>query len=102
MDKSKSNGNLKNPADLDNKKINFPVTFSLKAVMEGTGSDEENKKKIVAVFSEFGIKYSYQNKKVSSKGTYTSFTYEVRLESKEEMEKLYARLKNVDGLKFAI
>lgn len=102
MDKSKSNGNLKNSSELDNKQINFPVTFNLKAVMEGTGSDAENKKKIIAVFTEFGIKNSYQEKKVSSKGTYTSFTFEVTLESKEEMEKLYARLKNVDGLKFAL
>lgn len=102
MDMSKSNGKLKNPSELDNKQINFPVTFNLKAVMEGTGLDEENKKKIVAVFSEFGIKNTYQDKKVSSKGTYTSFTFEVTIESKDEMEKLYARLKNVDGLKFAL
>lgn len=99
---NKTNGNLKNPADLGDKKIEFPVTINLKAVMEGTGLDEENKTKIVNVFSELGIKNSFQDKKVSSKGTYTSYTFEVVLNSKEEMENLYARLKNVDGLKFAL
>ena len=102
MDKSKTNGSPKNPSELDGKKIEFPVTFNLKAVMSGTGSDDENKKKIVALFSELGIKNKYQDKKASSKGTYTSFTFEVTLNSREEMENLYVRLKNVDGLKFAL
>lgn len=102
MEKIKSNGGLKNPSDLDDKQIEFPVTFNLKAVMGGTATDEEHKKRIIAVFDQFKVKNSFQNKKESSKGTYVSYTFEVVLESKVQMEAVYAALKNVDGLKFAL
>lgn len=100
MEKIKSNGGLKNPANLDDKQIEFPVTFNLKAVMEGTG--KEHKKRILAVFDQFKVKNTFQNKKESSKGTYVSYTFEVELESKVQMEAVYAALKNVEGLKFAL
>ena len=100
--KSNGNGKLKSMADIEGKTIEFPVTFELKAVMMGTDMDTENKGKLVAVFDKLKIKHNYRDKKVSSKGTYTSFTFEVSLNSKEIMDKLYEDLKNVEGLKFAL
>ena len=104
MEKTKSNGNgmLKSMADMEGKVIEFPVTFELKAVMTGTDMDVENKGKLLAVFDKLKIKHTYRDKKISSKGTYTSFTFEVSLDSKEIMDKLYEDLKSVEGLKFAL
>ncbi len=104
MEKTKSNGNgkLKSMSDMEGKAIEFPVTFELKAVMQGTDSDTENKGKLVAVFDKLKIKNRYLDKKISSKGTYTSFTFEVSLNSKEQMDTLYVVLKDVEGLKFAL
>lgn len=102
MDNIKPNGKPKNASNLDEKKIEFPVTFNLKAVMAGTDSNASNKEKVESVFDKLGVKHSYNDKKVSSKGTYTSFTFEVTLNSREKMDALYDALKNVDGLKFAL
>lgn len=104
MDEIKSNGNgkLKTMADMKGKTIEFPVTFELKAVMQGTVPDEESKKRLVAVFNNLKIKHDYRSKKTSSKGTYNSFTFEVTLSSKKRMDQLYADLKNVEGLKIAL
>ncbi|RLD41436.1 MAG: hypothetical protein DRI89_09820 [Bacteroidetes bacterium] len=100
--KSNGNGNLKSMADMEGKVIEFPVTFELKTVMTGTDIDVENKGKLVAVFDKLKIKHKYRDKKISSKGTYTSYTFEVSLSNKETMDKLYEDLKNVEGLKFAL
>lgn len=87
---------------MDGKAIEFPVTFELKVVMMGTDTDIENKGKLVAVFTKLKINHNYLNKKTSSKGTYTSFTYRVTLVGKQQMDHLYAVLKDVEGLKFAL
>ena len=87
---------------MEGKAIEFPVAYELKAVMQGAETDEENKSKLVAVFIQLKIKHNYLTKKVSSKGTYTSFTYKISLKSRKQMDELYAALKQVDGLKFAV
>jgi len=104
MSKISSNGNgqLKSMSDLEGKAIEFPVTFELKAVMQGSGNDTESKSKLAVVFLQFKVKHDYLHKKVSSKGTYTSFTFRVNLKSRKQMDDLYAALKGVDGLKFAV
>jgi len=100
--KSNGNGNLKSIAAMEGKIIEFPVSYELKAVMLGSGKDEESKVKLVAVFHQFQIKHNYLTKKVSSKGTYTSFTYKISLKSRKQMDDLYAALKLLEGLKFAV
>ena len=110
--KQKFNGNGKgkslnltgpsSPIDEQEQKIEFPVTYHLKAVMTGTRFDDENKQDIVDVLTGLDIVYSYLDKKVSSKGTYTSFTYRVTLISKDQMYKMYEKLKTIENLKFAL
>jgi len=105
MEKNKlnGNGNMKKMSGLEGEAaIEFPVTFELKAVMMGTDSDTENKGKLAVVFDKLKIKHNYRDKKISSKGTYSSFTYEVTLSSKQKMDNLYIDLKDVEGLKFAL
>ncbi len=101
--KPKNNGQGKStkviPTD---KEIEFPVSFNLKAVMEGTTSDMENKSALEGLFFELHIPYTFKDQKLSSKGTYMSFTYQISLQNREEMNQLYQRLQLIKGLKFAL
>ena len=95
-----SNGN--SAVSFDGKEIEFPVSFQLKAVLVGTENDDDNKEKLVEVFKKLNITYSYHDKKVSSKGAYVSFTYNVTVVDRPQMDALYADLKNIKELKFAV
>jgi len=87
---------------IQNAEIEYPVTYELKAVMNTSVSDDENKEKLSALLIEHGIVNKYIGNKKSSKGTYVSYNYEVTLNSKVQMENLYASLKELPGLKFAL
>ncbi len=104
------NGNASNnklegpskPIDLNGQNIEYPVTYQLKAVMDGTRFDDDNKQDIVGVLKDLDIIYSYLDKKLSSKGNYVSFTYKVTLTSKDQLYKMYEGLRALDSLKFAL
>jgi putative lipoic acid-binding regulatory protein len=83
-------------------KIEFPVTFNLKAVIGTANTDNENMINLSAVFDSLKVSNSYIGNKKSSKGTYVSYNYSVTLQDKPQLEKLYSDLKNVPGLKFAL
>jgi len=88
--------------NIEGQEIEFPVTFNLKAVMLGTENDDDNKQKLVNIFKKLKIAYNYLDKKVSSKGAYVSFTYRVTVIDKTQMNALYADLKLIKELKFAV
>ncbi len=101
--KSSDNGNNVSADNaIQNAEIEFPVTFELKAVIDASDSDDDNKKKLTGVFNKMEVTNSYIGNKKSSKGTYVSYNYKVTFQNKEQMEKLYTELKSVPGLKFAI
>ncbi len=85
-----------------NEKINFPVTFNLKAVIDSSTSDEENITNLSSIIDDLKIKNLYIGNKKSSKGTYVSYNYKVTLQSKMQLEKLYTNLKSIPNLKFAL
>lgn len=100
--KIKPNGSAKQPENFNKEEINYPITFNFKAMMDGYIADDINKQAVVEAFNKFDIKYSYSDKKISSKGTYVSFTYKITINTKEIMQDFYEHLKTVDGLKFAL
>lgn len=104
MEKSNTNGKgkLVSQVDFQGQEIEFPVDYQLKAVMTGTQNDDDNKEKIVKVFNKLKVEYKYHDKKVSSKGSYVSFTYEVTLTDKKQMDQLYVELQKIKELKFAV
>ena len=70
MAQSKSSDNGKNISTdnvLQNAKIEFPVTFELKAVLNASVSDNDNKKELANVFKKLKINNSYIGNKKSSK-----------------------------------
>lgn len=103
QEKASKNGNaLRTNQNTENAKIEFPVTFELKTVLDASSSDKDNKKELSIVFDKLKITYSYIGNKKSSKGTYVSYHYNVTLQNKPQLDKLYSELKNVPGLKFAL
>jgi putative lipoic acid-binding regulatory protein len=84
------------------KEIEFPVTFQLKAVMLGTEQDADNQQKLEDVFNQFDVSFTYKNKKLSRKGAYTSYTYTITLNDRQQMDNVYEGLKQIKELKFAI
>lgn len=102
MNENRVNGKGKSIKDLEGTEIEFPVTYKLKAVMIGTEDEDGNTKKLVNVFTSLHIEHKYLDKKVSSKGSYISYTYEVSIDSREQMNTLYAELKKIKELKFAV
>lgn len=83
-------------------KIEFPVTFELKAVLNASSTDDDNMENLSKVFDKLKITNTYIGNKKSSKGTYVSYNYKVTLQNKPQLEKLYSDLKDVPGLKFAL
>ncbi len=82
--------------------LKFPVTFQLKAVFDLQHSEDQNKTNLETVLNKLEIKNSFINSKQSSKGNFSSLSYEVSIDNKELMDKLYAELKTISGLKMAL
>ena len=87
---------------MNNQELNFPVTFRLKVVLTTTLKDTENKEQLINIFNTLNIGYLYHGKNKSRKGSYVSFTYEVTLNDRPAMNRLYALLKEIENLKFAL
>ena len=100
---NKNKKEIQNSQDaFKNVEIEFPVSFILKAVMNATASDKENKDILDKVLNNLKIENSYIDSKKSSKGTYISYHYNVKIDCKTILEKMYEDLKKVKGLKFAL
>ena len=102
-EEARKNEKLKNIEEIAGEaKIEFPVTFNLKAVLSNNVAESNHMLSLKQVFDNLNVTSSYIDKKRSSKGTYTSYNYKVTLVDKAQLEKLYADLKEVPGLKFAL
>ncbi len=85
-----------------NTKIEFPVSFYLKTVMDARVKEEDNKLALIEILKKMEVAYIYHSKKLSGKGNYISFSYKITLTNKLQMDGLYKKLKKVKGLKFAV
>lgn len=102
-EEARKNEKLKNIEEIAGEaKIEFPVTFNLKAVLSNNVAESNHMLSLKQVFDNLNVTNSYIDKKRSGKGTYTSYNYKVTLVDKAQLEKLYADLKEVPGLKFAL
>ena len=85
-----------------NEKVNYPVEFDLKVIMDNKQSDEENIKSLEDLLTSSDIPYTDFRKKQSSKGKYTSYTVGVTMGSQQILEKFYADLKEIPGVVYAV
>lgn len=90
------------PMRMNNQELSFPVTFRLKVILTTLLKDAENKEQLINIFNTLNIGYLYYGKNRSRKGSYVSFTYEITLNDRQTMNRLYVLLKEIENLKFAL
>ncbi|NOR86323.1 MAG: DUF493 family protein [Bacteroidales bacterium] len=83
-------------------KIKFPVNFDLKVIMFTQPDPQVSIAELESLLVQLNIPFKNWRHKPSGKGTYTSFTVSVHLETQDLMTKLYANLKTVPGVKMAL
>lgn len=83
-------------------KIKFPVDFDLKVIMFTQPNPQTSIAELELLLVQLKIPFKNWRHKPSGKGTYTSFTVSIHLESQELMTKLYSDLRTVPGVKMAL
>lgn len=83
-------------------KINFPVQYDLKVIMDSSKSDDEHQTAIKSVLDLLHISHTNWRNKKSGKGNYTSYSISIYVLSQDELTLLYNKLKDVPGIKMAI
>ena len=83
-------------------KVAYPQNFDIKLIIDAEIAMEEAKRNISQALSESRTVHSFVNVRSSGKGNYLSYCYNIDIESKEHLERAYALLKTIPGLKFAL
>lgn len=86
----------------EKQQIIFPQNFDIKVIVAATIPIEESKANISRVFSECQTVHSFVNTRASAKGSYITYTYNIDLDSQEQMNAVYNALKQVPEIKFAL
>jgi len=86
----------------DSKQIIFPQNFDIKVIVAATVPIEESKANISRVFGDCQTVHSFVSARASAKGNYITYTYNIDLESQEQMNTVYDGLKSVPEIKFAL
>ena len=84
------------------KKVNYPQNFDIKLIIDAEIAIEEAKCNISKALNESKTVHSFVNVRSSGKGNYYSYCYNIDIESKEHLERTYAKLRTIPGLKFAL
>ena len=86
----------------EEKKVIFPQNFDIKVIVEASVPIDESKANISQVFSKCKTVHSFVSVRSSAKGNYITYTYNIDLDSQEQMNAVYDGLKQVPGIKFAL
>ena len=81
-------------------KLIFPQNFDIKVIVAASVPIDESKANISQVFSKCKVVHSFVSVRSSAKGNY--ITYNIDLDSQEQMNAVYDGLKLVPGIKFAL
>ena len=80
----------------------FPQNFDIKVIVAASISIDETKANLSRIFSDCKTVHSFVSARSSSKGNYITYTYNIDLDSQEQMNTVYDGLKNVPEIKFAL
>lgn len=80
----------------------FPQSFTIRLIVENMLTERENKLNIEAILSSENIEGSDWSSKVSKEGKYLSYNVGVTVEDKNQMDRLYLKMKDLPHLKYAI
>lgn len=86
----------------EKEKLLFPQNFDIKVIVAAIIPIEESKANISRVFSDCQTVHSFVSARASAKGNYITYTYNIDLDSQEQMNAVYDGLKNVSEIKFAL
>ena len=82
--------------------VNYPVDFDLKVIIETIIDEDKSQENLEKLLSKLEVPFSNWRRRPSSAGKYISFTVSVGINSQELLDNLYADLKNIPGVKFAL
>lgn len=102
MTNTGGNGGGKSCNHFCGESVNYPVSFDLKVIIETSIHADESQKNLETLLKKLKVPFSDWRRRPSSGGKYISFTVSVDIDSPELLEKVYAALKEVPGVKFAI
>ena len=102
MGKKGGNGGGKSCNLFCGESVNYPVIFDLKVIIETSIDANESQKSLESLLKKLKVPFSDWRRRPSSGGKYISFTVSVDIDSAELLEKMYAKIKEVSGVKFAI
>ncbi len=83
-------------------KLEFPISFHIKIIMENIDSIEDNERVLKIVLESNNIPHSDWSHKKSREQSYISFSAFVTISSKDEMIYIYNKIKEVPGVKMVI
>lgn len=86
----------------EKEKLLFPQNFDIKVIVAATVPIDESKANISRVFSDCQTVHSFVSARASAKGNYITYTYNIDLDSQEQMNAVYDRLKTIPEIKFAL
>ena len=86
----------------EKQEIIFPQNFDIKVILLASVPIEESKANISRVFSKCKSVHSFVSTRASTKGSYITYTYNIDLDSQEQMNAVYEGLRQVPGIKFAL
>lgn len=87
---------------MEKREIPFPQSFDLKLIVEAVYPEEQTKDAIALSLARSGVEYEFVNVLASAKGRYLSYAYHVTVGSKQQMDCLYAEVRDVPGIRFAL
>ena len=86
----------------EQEKLIFPQNFDIKVIVAASISIDETKANLSHIFSDCKTVHSFVSARSSSKGNYITYTYNIDLDSQEQMNAVYDALQKVPGIKFAL
>lgn len=82
--------------------LQFPLSLTLKIVMDKTLSLHQAKSEILKLFTAFHLTPKWKGARESSKGRYISYSVFTTLESLPQMRSLYEELGKMNGVKLIL
>ena len=89
-------------AEQEEQKVIFPQNFDIKVIVAASVPIQDSKANISRVFSQCKVVHSFVSTRASAKGSYITYTYNIDLDSQEQMNAVYDALKQVPEIKFAL
>jgi len=82
--------------------LDFPQSFTIKLIVENLLTDRENRKNIEAILMSENIDGTDWSTRLSKEGKYLSYNVGVTVKDKNQMDRLYLKVKDLANIKYAI